>query len=350
MGPGPITWDALLPCFGVRPGTRTKTWIVAIDGSKHRVGHYPAMKVAEARDKARGMLEGGAPAESVKFKEVVDEFLQRGRTRKGRELRQNSVDQYRRVFNRYAKPLHKRVFAEITRRDVAELLRKVATSSGATTASLVRSMLRRLWAFGIETGEVEYNVVENTPGYAVAKRKRVLSDGELAAIWSATEDGEAFSLIVRLLLWTGARRGEVGGMRWSEMAATDAGMIWHVPGSRVKNGRDLILPLPEQARAALQVWPRVVGKDTLFGVWSPRGFNGWSGAKSQLDERLVFDRDWDLHDLRRTVETRLIGLGVSRDHVNRILNHAQGPIDEAYSRYEYLRAISKRIMSATCRC
>jgi hypothetical protein len=60
IGPGPITWDTLLPCFGIRPGTRTETWIVNDQGSKHKVGKFPAMSTAEARTKAREMLEGGA--------------------------------------------------------------------------------------------------------------------------------------------------------------------------------------------------------------------------------------------------------------------------------------------------
>jgi hypothetical protein len=50
---------------------------------------------------------------------------------------------------------------------------------------------------------------------------------------------------------------------------------------------------------------------------------------------LGFARSWDLHDLRRTVQTRLIGLGVGHDLVNRLLNHAMGPIDAAYNKHGY---------------
>lgn len=47
-------------------------------------------------------------------------------------------------------------------------------------------------------------------------RERVLTDKEIAAVWKAA-DGGPFGAIVRLLLITGQRRGEVGGMHWSEL-------------------------------------------------------------------------------------------------------------------------------------
>ena len=45
---------------------------------------------------------------------------------------------------------------------------------------------------------------------------------------------------------------------------------------------------------------------------------------------------WTLHDLRRTVETRMAGLGVPKEIVNRVLNHAAGPITESYDLHSYL--------------
>ena len=43
----------------------------------------------------------------------------------------------------------------------------------------------------------------------------MLSDEELAAIWGACRNDD-FGRIVRLLILTGQRREEVGGMNWSE--------------------------------------------------------------------------------------------------------------------------------------
>ena len=96
-----------------------------------------------------------------------------------------------------------------------------------------------------------------------------------------------------------------------------------------------MLPMPPRPLEALSRWPRVIGKDDVVRH-RRRRLRGWFHAKRRLDARLGFDRDWDLHDLRRSVQTRMIRLGISRDVVNRILNHAMGPIDEAYDLHDYL--------------
>jgi integrase len=337
-----IIWDSLLPTFGLRIShTGRKVWIISIRRPGKRnpvrlnVGTFPKIKTAEARDKARELLEGPPPAAPATFRELAEQFLEHGRTKRGRLLRPATKGEYRRSLMVHAAQLHREQIREITRRQVADVIATVARARGTTSAMRTRAALSRFFGWAVATGRADVNIVAGTEGYDVPKRSRVLSDGEIRAIWAATEERSDFNMILRLCLWCGVRRGEAGGMRWSEMAATDAGIIWHVPGSRVKNGRDLILPLPRQALEALDRWPRVLGKNAVFGR-GPNGFQAWSQSKRRLDARLGFDRDWDLHDLRRTVETRLIGLGVQKDYVNRILNHAQGPIDEAYNQYEYL--------------
>src|SRR5262245_45129469 len=51
-------YDSLLPAFGVRTGARTKTFIIVHRGSRRRIGHYPNMKLAEARERARKLMQG----------------------------------------------------------------------------------------------------------------------------------------------------------------------------------------------------------------------------------------------------------------------------------------------------
>jgi integrase len=334
MGPG-ITWDTVVVGLAIRVGVRARTWIFGVN--KRRIGRFPDLSTAEARAKARELLASGVDDSRQLprvFHDLVLDFLAHARTRKGRELRQNTVDQYRRVFARYGARLHRKPFAEIKRRDIAELLRDVGNESGPTTASLVRGMLHRLWSYAIETGVVENNVVTGTPSYEVPKRSRVLTDSEIAALWRATEDGEAYSLIIRLCLWCGCRRSVAGGARWSEFKLHNFVEVeWRIPGTRTKNHKELVLPLPRQMLNRLNVWPRIVGQDSLFG---PSGFGGWSRAKAKLDARLGFSRTFVLHDIRRTVESRLAELGVSKDLRGRILNHGMDPIAQSYDHHHYL--------------
>jgi integrase len=315
-------WDLACPTLGIRVSKRGLfTWV----RENRRLGHWPAMSLKEARAR----MAGDAPEAPTTFRVLVERFLEHGRTRRGRPLRANTLGQYRRLLlNGHVKELHPKRVREIRRADIARLTRKVASRNGATMASLVRAVLSRLFAFAIETGEVDFSPVTGSVGYAVGKRTRVLSDVELAQLWAATADRSSYSTIIRVLLWTGCRRGEAGGLAWSELD----GDLWRIPPERTKNGRGLVLPLPRQAQDALARYPRIVGQDRLFG---PKGFLLWSQAKKDLDAELNFAERWVVHSLRATVESRLGGLGVTKEIRSRILNHDVGEIDASYQHYTF---------------
>jgi integrase len=338
------------------------------------IGGYPEWSTAAARAQALrwkrdvdlgvdplAEREAEHPAGDGLFKARAANFLEHGRRKRGLPLRPATKREYKRALMVYAAALHGRPLAEIRRGEVATVIQRVAKERGEVTAMRTRAALSRLFSWAIANGHAELNPVAGTEGYATPKRSRVLSDAELRAIWTATAEPGDFNLIVRLCGWTGCRRAESGAMRDSERGHVKAHQfddeVWTVPGSRTKNHRPLGLPLPRQARAALDAWPRAAGRDLLFGR-GPAGFQGWSQSKARLDARVTRANAerrlgrplaageepakedalpaWDLHDLRRTVETRMAGLGVPKDHVNRILNHAAGPITEAYDLHTYL--------------
>jgi integrase len=362
---GKYSWhpDKLLPSFGLRVyNTGRKSWGITRRwaGAKHpafkRIGDYPHLGLAAARHLAEAILRkpermaelvaaaaagpAGEPEpeqpstdelDPDSFRMRAEEFLAHGRTKRGRVLRANTAREYRRALMIHAAGLHARPVPTVRRADVAGLIRAVAAERGAMTAMRTRAALSRFFGWMIANELVESNPVTGTEGYSAEPRSRTMKDGELAAIWQATGDGSDFGLILRLLLWTGCRRSEAGGMRWSEVEDG----TWTVPAERTKNHRPLVLPLPRQALAALQAHPRWVGRDHVFGR-TPVGFQGWSYPKRRLDDRLAFARPWDLHDLRRTVETGLRKLGTSSDVVNRILNHAMTQIEAAYNHHDYL--------------
>jgi integrase len=70
---------------------------------------------------------------------------------------------------------------------------------------------------------------------SIAKRERVLGDDENGEIWRAAGDAASpYGTIIRLLILTGQRRGEVAGMNWGELS--DDLSSWTMPGGRTKNG------------------------------------------------------------------------------------------------------------------
>ena len=96
----------------------------------------------------------------------------------------------------------------------------------------------RLWAGRFRLGgKTRFSRVQ--PICSIAGRQergqseRVLSDAEVAEIWQAAgEASEPFGPIIRLLILTGQRRGEVAGMTWGELS--DDLTIWSLPPERTK--------------------------------------------------------------------------------------------------------------------
>ena len=168
-------------------------------------------------------------------------------------------------------------------------------------------------------------------------RDPVLTDAELTAIWKAC-DGEAsgtqahHNIIVKLLMLTGCRREEVGGMRWDELSDG----VWSLSAERSKNkvARKIILPA-----AALKLLDGVHrnGRDRVFGQRSVTlGFVRWSGEKAKLDAACSVS-GWHLHDLRRSVRTGLSRIGVLPHIAEETIGHVthKSGVVGVYDRHDY---------------
>jgi integrase len=118
-----------------------------------------------------------------------------------------------------------------------------------------------------------------------------------------------YGAVIRLLILTGQRREEVGGLRWSELRLPDG--IWSISAERTKNGKPHDVPLSTLALEILNAQSKREDRDLLFGA---RGgaFQGWSRAKEALDRRMLVAlqnahgekaklKPWRLHDIRRTI-------------------------------------------------
>ena len=143
--------------------------------------------------------------------------------------------------------------------------------------------------------------------------------------------------IIRLLLLTGARKGEVLAARWDDINL-DAG-IWTKPGSTSKQKSTHVVPLSAAARAIVDARPRRTGRDFIFGREQDRPLTGWSVCKAALDARLgAAVAHWTHHDLRRTAATKMAEIGIAPHIVEAILNHVSGHkhgVSGVYNRAAY---------------
>jgi integrase len=244
-------------------------------------------------------------------------------------------------------PLRNRPIAAIGRSDVAARLGEIAKAHGRVTAARARGNLSTMYAWAMKEGLCEANPVAatNDPSDGIKPRERVLDDGEIKAIWHACRDDD-FGRVVRLLILTGCRRGEIGGLRWSEINL-DTGAL-AIPGARTKSHKRLELTLPPAAVDIVRSVPRRDG-DHVFGRCGT-GFVGWSYPLSQLNLRIAQVEgkplaQWSPHDLRRTVRTGLGRLGVRPDIAERCVGHHRSSTVEAvYDKYRYAPEIAAALI------
>jgi integrase len=138
---------------------------------------------------------------------------------------------------------------------------------------------------------------------------------------------------------TACRRDEIGGLRWPELDLTASKLV--LPRERTKSKRALELTLPATAVAILGSVRRRNSRETLFGGGA-NGFNAWSYNTLALNGRITASEGkaltpWRIHDIRRTVRTRLGKLGVLPHVAELVLNHAghKSGIGGVYDHHDY---------------
>src|SRR5215203_665085 len=294
-----IVFDEALPGFGVRVRLGGKrTWIAQYRlGSKQRrvtLGTTDTLDPAEARRRAKSVLgavhNGGDPqarrAEareraSITLGTVTANYLERFAAER---LRPKTLAETRRYLIVSWKPLHGLGLNAIDRRAVAVRLFEIARENGPIAANRARVALSAFFNWAMREGLSDRNpVIGTNRATEEHSRDRVLSDEELAAIWCACREDD-FGRIVRLLLLTGQRREEVGGMQWSELDLTRS--LLTIPGDRTKNGRTHEVPLSAPARDLLGQTSLALRTGSLFGE-GKGSFQGWSKAKAALERRII---------------------------------------------------------------
>src|SRR5215472_5745397 len=254
-----IFFDDDLPGFGYRlraSGDKVgRSWVAqyrhATQTRRMTLGSASVLTSEQARTEAKRLLAlaalGQDPATEKKRRASADRFTftalaEQYLAAKEGAVRARTLTEVRRYLEGpYFKTLHSLPVDAITRRDIASRVIIITRENGQVAAARARTALSAMFTWAMEAGIAETNPVIGSPKLkAPPSRARVLSDEELVAIWKATSDETDFDRIVRLLITTGQRRSEVGGMCWPELNTERT--TWTIPAKRAKNGREHSLP------------------------------------------------------------------------------------------------------------
>jgi integrase len=378
-----IFLDAQIPGFGIRVTERCHdedkgsfVLVARFPGSDNpvprRIGDYPVMSLAKAREIAREWREdlrrGIDPKE--KAAEAAREQQRRRANTFGAAFATFAEDHLKTlrtgpaveaaVKNHVFPALESRPIREIKRSEILALVSKLKKGS-PIGANRVLAYLKKFFAWALEN-----ELIDDSPAASIKRptsekdreRERVLADWEIRAFWLACGEMGAFGRAFRFMLATGQRRSEVGAATWGEIDQNDA--LWTLGKTRTKAKRLHDVPLPDLALSIVADCPRA--GDFVFasgrtGV-APDGMGrrpvalaGWGKAKERLDALMLKHakalaradgkkepqeiEEWRLHDLRRTCGTHMGRLGVDRLVISKVLNHAEGGVTKRYDRHRY---------------
>jgi integrase len=236
--------------------------------------------------------------------------------------------------------------ADITKRNLGEVLDKVVDRGTIRTAGILQSHLHGMFRWAVGRGYLERNPASEMPLVGVStKRDRVLSDEELRLVWQASGTlWEPYTTIFRLLMLTGQRKSEIANGYWAELDLDDK-RLWKLPAKRVKNKQPHTFPLSPAAVQILKDAHKMENSEFIFTLSGSGPVANWDYVKKKLDERVKELNggkpitEWRIHDLRRSVATGMASINIAPHVIEATLNHLSGSkagVAGIYNRHSYL--------------
>ncbi len=212
------------------------------------------------------------------------------------------------------KPLDRITSAEVRR----WFERYSRTAPGGANRTL--EMLRQIMNFAVACGHAKSNPTKGLKRNRRPALTRFLSRGEIARLHEALdrqtrESDKQQADIIRLLLLTGCRRGEIVNLRWTEIQDDMLALGDSKTGPRK-------VPINSQARRILERQPR---SHSPFVFPSPSDPARPRNAELGLWYRVRREAgigDVRLHDLRHGVASHAVMNGVPVPVVSRLLGHS----------------------------
>lgn len=324
-------WDERFPSFGMRVSQGgTKTFMLNIDKSRRTIGRFGIITLADARTEAKRLLAertlGRFRPQSISFETAFDAFI----AEKEKSRRARTIKDYKRLIN-----LHFRFRGQLADVKHADIERRLVRIKSRSEHNHALQNIKTFFTWAQKRRYITDNPTVGFSPHKLPNRARVLTDAELKSIWEATAEPTIHNTIVRLLMLTGQRKGEIAQLRPEYYSHNQQTIC--LPSEVTKNGREHCFPI---AALASNIIFTASSQSLLFPARGSDGlkpFNGWSKSKAALDKSCGV-KNWRLHDLRRTFRT-LHGKLKTPPHIaERLVNHisAQTEVEIIYDTYKYL--------------
>ena len=355
-------WDEVVPGLALRVGRGgTKTYVVRyrVAGTHRRMtlGRHPRLSLARGRERAREVLAaadaGRDPAAERRearrtdatFAALAREVLEA----KAATTREATRRERERIVASELLPVWgKKPAGAITRRDVVELVERIAARPAPVMANRTLALVKLLYNEGIRRG---FPGVDANPAHLLEPRPeqgrgRYLTREEIASLWRATAwEPPVTRAVFRFALLTAQRIGSVLRLRWRDVDGAAA--LWRIPAEVFKGRRPHLVPLSREAVDVLSEVRELTGAMEYAFPGRADGkrphMTSIRKAIARLRERTPDLPRWTVHDFRRTFRTWATraetpahpkdpaGLGVAPNVADAVLGHVEATL--GFARY-----------------
>ncbi|MBN9565687.1 MAG: tyrosine-type recombinase/integrase [Alphaproteobacteria bacterium] len=341
-------WDDEIKGFGVRlnPGG-TKTYLYQYRNNlkqekRHKIGVHGKITTEQAREQAKTLASQVSlgidpskkqqPADKVYLiSNLADEYIAgHASTHKRKKSREGDIWLLERIIIPAIGKIHVK---EITQKDISHLHQKLLHKP--YQANRVLALLSKMFSLAVNWGWVDKNPVIGVSRYFEEKRERWLQDEELDRLWQVLDqyNGYPTADAIKMLILTGARKGEVLNATWDQFDFNRG--VWIKPSHLTKQKKTEHVPLSEEALAFLlqikegsqshsQSQYLFPGRKPGEPLYEIKKFWATVLKKAGIENLRI-------HDLRHTYASHLVSSGLSLSIVGKLLGHTQAATTQRYA-------------------
>lgn len=305
---------------------------------RYTIGRFPDWQTTTARGEAKRLkqlvrangLDPLADLEAERAAPTMASLATRYLEEHSIKRRPSTQEDNERIFRTYILPAwSNRKVAEITFSDVDGLHRRITKSGAKHRANRVVALLSKAFNLAIRWGWRTDNPCRGIERNPEPERNRYMTGEELERLTVALKDfdDQEAANVIRLLLFTGARKGETLAAKWADFDL-DAG-TWTKPGATTKQATEHRIPLSAAARQLLAsmdqsseyLFPGRYGQGHRVDLKKP-----WPAICKAANLKGV-----RIHDLRHTYASILASSGQSLPIIGALLVHTQPSTTARYA-------------------
>jgi integrase len=337
-------FDITTPMFNIRVSKQgVKTFYFCFRNQSgrqrwYRIGRADAMTVEAARMEARRLqasvdrgndplTDRQATRSEPTMSDLWEAYLQQHALPK---KKLSSVEEDKRLWRLHLSPAFS---GEKVRSLSLASIRKLHADMGETPGAANRSLalLSKMLSFAVDNEWRDMNPCSRVQKYPDQRKNRYLSEQEFVRLWSVLDSDrdQCASTIIKLLMLTGARRGEVLAMKWSDLDLSGSEPNWTLRSGEQKGERgkrsDFIRPLGREASDLLNQWRQSHIITSLHWVFPSERKTGAYRSEIKFAWNRIRNaagiKDVRIHDLRHTYASFAINAGVPLEAIGATLGH-----------------------------